>query len=245
MRVLIVSDIHANLPALQTVFQAARQAGGWDEVWCLGDAVGYGAHPNEVMDLLRAQRLRMIAGNHDLAAIGDLDTDDFNPAAASAAEWTLSVMTREHYDFLAALPSKTVIGDYTLAHGSPREPVWEYVTSSLVATVNLEHFDTPWCFVGHTHVPVIFCWNESTLHSDPLPFEPGDPYQILGHRLVMNPGSVGQPRNGDPRASFALLDTDAFEVTRYAVTYPVREAQAAIRASGLPGILADRLEVGW
>src|SRR3990170_7674184 len=156
MRCAIVSDIHGNLQAFRAVLAHAEQQGGYETVWCLGDVVGYGARPNECIDLLRGHPHLCIAGNHDWAAVGKLDLGHFNDTAAVAALWTQKVLRQDVRRYLLGLPTLREEGDVTLAHGSPREPIWEYLTSATRAAANLESFRTSCCLVGHTHIPIVF-----------------------------------------------------------------------------------------
>jgi diadenosine tetraphosphatase ApaH/serine/threonine PP2A family protein phosphatase len=243
MRALIVSDVHANLPALKAVLEDAQGRGGWDEIWCLGDTVGYGPQPNECLAELQRHQLRIIAGNHDLAATGDLSTDEFNHAAAAAAVWTRTVLTPDHRDMLRGLPLRERWGPFLLAHGSPREPVWEYITSQRVAAANFECFSEVYCLVGHTHVPVIFRSRAERVEA--LDFPVDIPYPLGDERLIVNVGSVGQPRDGEPRSSYGLYDSEAATLIRHLVSYPISETQTLIRDAGLPDSLADRLSMGW
>ncbi len=154
MRVLVISDIHANLTAFESVLADARNE--WEYVWCLGDVVGYGPDPNECVDLLKTLPHLCLAGNHDWAALGRLDIRTFNPDARKAVDWTRDTLTVDNLAYLEALPTTFVIGNYTLAHGSPREPVWEYILEPLIAALNFSHFETSYCLVGHTHQPIIY-----------------------------------------------------------------------------------------
>ena len=156
MRSLILADIHANLEAFQAVLYDANSRGPIDQLWCLGDIVGYGPNPGEVIDLLREHDHLSIAGNHDWAAIGKIDTSEFNPYARSAALWTQAQLTKEHVDYLSRLPLTLVTGIFTLAHGTPRDPIWEYLVTETAALASLEHLQTNHCLVGHSHIP-FFC----------------------------------------------------------------------------------------
>lgn len=245
MRSLILSDIHSNLPALQSVLNDAETAGDWDEIWCLGDTVGYGAQPNECFQLLRKHKLRIIAGNHDLAAAGELDTSHFNPAALAAISWTATVLSSENRDFIKSMSSAIVWEDFTLAHASPREPVWEYVTSTHVANANFDHFSTRYCLVGHTHIPQVFVWDDQLNCSHIYEFPTATSLVLGDHRMIVNPGSVGQPRSGDPRASYAILDSEKRQIRRRPVAYPIDATQRLIRDAGLPDSLAKRLDLGY
>ncbi len=242
MRILIISDIHANLTAFETVLKDAK--GEWEYVWCLGDVVGYGPDPNECVDLLRTLPHLCLAGNHDWAALGRLDIRTFNPDARKAVTWTRETLTPQNTAYLDALPTTFVIGDYTLAHGSPREPVWEYILEPLIAALNFPHFETPFCLVGHTHQPVIY-----ELIGDDGETEAIAPvYRQARHlhgRQIINPGSVGQPRDANPDAAYAILDVETHVWEHRRVAYDVASVQQRMRAHGMPERLVARLEHGW
>lgn len=242
MRILIISDIHANLTAFETVMNDAR--GDWDYVWCLGDVVGYGPDPNECVNLLRTLPHLCLAGNHDWAALNRLDIRTFNPDARKAVDWTRTTLTPDNTAWLEALPTTFVIGQYTLAHGSPREPVWEYILEPLIAALNFPHFETPYCLVGHTHQPIIYELQSEHGDTEAIPPTYRTQRQLNGHRQIINPGSVGQPRDGDPRAAYAMLDTDALTWTAQRVDYPIKVTQDKMRALRIPNRLVDRLEYG-
>jgi predicted phosphodiesterase len=246
MRVLVLSDIHANLTALETVLDDAAQT-GYDIVWCLGDTVGYGPEPDECVDMVRRLSDLTVVGNHDLAAVGAMDIDDFNPEARHAVLWTRKQLKPENLSWLSNLPSEPVTKDeFTLTHGSPRDPVWEYIQSFDTAYANLENFKTPYCLVGHTHVPALYVWREGDSSAQRLPLTPGQAIPLQGDaRIILNPGSVGQPRDNDRRASYAILDTDKaiWQVRR--VSYRIEITQAHMRAAGLPDRLINRLAFGW
>jgi diadenosine tetraphosphatase ApaH/serine/threonine PP2A family protein phosphatase len=239
MRVAVLSDIHANLPALDAVLAALGKV---DAVWQLGDVVGYGPHPDEVVARLREIGATGVRGNHDVAALGALDVEWFNPAARRAVEWTARRISPETLAWLAGLPERAELGEMTLVHGSPRDPIWEYVMTTPDARANLAALATPYCFFGHTHVAA--AWRDDGGRVEPLDPSPGSVLALDGRRLLLNPGSVGQPRDGDPRASALVLDTEARRVTWHRVAYPIAKTQADIRAAGLPGTLADRLAGG-
>lgn len=242
MKVLVLSDIHANLAALNRVLD---EAGDVDVIWCLGDVVGYGPEPNACVDRLRELRPEYwLAGNHDWAALGKLDISDFNPMARLAALWTRQQLTPENIAFLETLPARTRASEkFTLAHGSPRHPIWEYIMDVRTAAVNFAHFDTPYCLVGHTHIPAIYRQHSGRV--DVPAYILGDPIKLGDSRLIINPGGVGQPRDGDPRASYLLLDTEVLAVTYYRVAYPIQETQAKMSEAGLPARLIVRLAYGW
>jgi len=246
MRYLIISDIHANLLALET---ALKDAGEFDAIWCLGDVVGYGPDPNECVALLREHDLVCLAGNHDWAALNKLDLATFNADARMAATWTQRMLTEETQAYLRSLPSFMVKGAFTLAHGSPRQPVWEYVLDPASACANMDHFETKYCLVGHTHTPVIFEQTENPGTCVAHAAQIGEIIPLgltLGYpRLIINPGSVGQPRDSDPRAAYGLLDTQAMTWEHRRVPYPIEETQSRMRQQGLPHRLVTRLQYGW
>ena len=241
MRYLVISDIHGNLAALEAVLDDTPE---FDEVWCLGDLVGYGPSPNECIDRVRDLPHTSLAGNHDWAALGKLDLNSFNSVARTANEWTQEQLTSSSRTFLSGLPTSLQRGDFTLAHASPREPVWEYILDASTAYQNFEHFHTPYCLVGHTHVPVVFELDEGRQRCEilipPLP----EPLEFGPCRTIINPGSVGQPRDGDPRAGYALLDGYDMSWTFHRVAYPIEVTQERMEAAGLPRRLIDRLEIG-
>jgi diadenosine tetraphosphatase ApaH/serine/threonine PP2A family protein phosphatase len=243
MRCLLISDVHANLAALKTVI---RDAGEFDVIWCLGDMVGYGPDPNECIALLRQYPLVCLAGNHDWAALGKLDIRGFNVDARLANQWTQSVLESSSYEFLRGLPSLAIEQGYTLTHGSPRQPVWEYVLDPLTAELNFPVFKTPVCFVGHTHVPVSFYLPEASDDHLCEPRSPryGQPISLTVGRWIINPGSVGQPRDGIPYAAYAIVNTDEAALEHRRVEYSIVETQDRMRALKLPPRLIERLAVG-
>jgi predicted phosphodiesterase len=246
MRCLVISDIHANLAAFETVLD---DAGEFDVIWCLGDMVGYGPDPNECIERLRALPHLCIAGNHDWAVLGRVDIEDFNPDAQRASLWTREHLTPDSLAYLESLPVSLVEEEeFTLVHGSPRQPIWEYILYPSIATPNFAHFSTRFCFVGHTHAPAIFRYRQNE-HGIPTCQSVGVHYAAptpLGDaRLIINPGSVGQPRDGDARASYAILDTDTLTLEYRRIYYPVGETQARMGAANLPDRLITRLAYGW
>lgn len=246
--VLLLSDIHGNLPALDAVLEDVELHGGYEAVWVLGDSVGYGAQPNEVVERLRAlPGLSMVKGNHEAAALGEISIVDFNPVAAAAAIWTANHLDERSQGFLRQLPERVVDRSVTLCHGSPRDPIWEYLFSVHSAADNLSYFDTVGCVHGHTHVPSVFgrldehSWRTVQAHD-------GDVEELDFERWFINPGSVGQPRDGDPRASYALLrlsdGDDPTSVEFHRVEYDIAKAQNLIFDAGLPLQLGYRLSEG-
>jgi len=243
MRVLIISDIHANLTALEAVLADAK--GQWDFVWCLGDVVGYGPDPNECVDLLRTLPHLCLAGNHDWAALGRLDIRTFNSDARRAVTWTTETLRADNVDYLAALPTTFVLGSYTLVHGSPREPVWEYVLDPLIASLNFSHFETLYCLVGHTHTPVFFELLKDHGETEAITPVYNQPRLLNGHRQIINPGSVGQPRDANPMAAYALLDVDKARLEHRRAEYNIAAVQQRMHNADLPERLIHRLEHGW
>jgi diadenosine tetraphosphatase ApaH/serine/threonine PP2A family protein phosphatase len=242
MRILVLSDIHANVTAFEAVL--ADAAGDWDQLWCLGDVVGYGPDPNECVALLQEQPHVALCGNHDWASLGRVDLDIFNPIARSAIEWTRRQLTDASRTYLESLEPLRVEHPFTLAHASPREPIWEYITDARVARANMAHFDTPYCLVGHTHVPVIFYQQDSEEIDMQRPSY-GRARPLDGGRYIINPGGVGQPRDGDPRAAYAILDTDALTWEHRRVAYDVLETQSRMADHKLPAPLVARLQYGY
>jgi len=242
MRVLIISDIHGNLTALDTVLEDAKA--DYDTVWCLGDLVGYGPDPNECVERVRAlPNLVCLVGNHDKAAIGGIDINAFNIDARMAIAWTQRALTEETRDYLNNLPEREIHGHYTLVHASPRQPVWEYILDRHTAEQNFAYFNTMFCLVGHTHIPVRYI----AMDGDVVDMRPNyDELLELGpERLIINPGSVGQPRDSNPDSSYAILDFEK-QVWEYRrVPYDVLETQRRMTEQGLPSRLIARLQRGW
>lgn len=239
MRIAVLSDIHANLRALDAVLEAA---GPVDQVWHLGDVVGYGPEPDAVVDRLRDIGAVGVRGNHDAAACGGSEIEWFNPDARRAMEWTRGAIAPSTIQWLAGLPERRSIEGCELVHGSPREPLWEYVTSVPVARANLAALEAPVGLHGHTHIPVAFVEQDGRV--DVVGPVRGSRLELRGRKALVNPGSVGQPRDGDPDASFLILDPAAGAMTWHRVAYDVEGVQAAMRAVGLPPSLSARLSVG-
>jgi predicted phosphodiesterase len=240
MRILVLSDVHSNIRALDAVIEAA---GPVDGLWLLGDIVGYGPDPDAVVARLRGLRATGVRGNHDLAALGGPEIELFNDDARRAMEWTKSVIAPETRQWLATLPERRTEGDFTLVHGSPRDPTWEYITSDEVARANLRHFDTPFCLFGHTHLPTVFRQTGGSSIEMVRPRE-GSSVTLDGRRALLNPGSVGQPRDGISTASFMVLDPNVREATWGRAAYDIAGTQAAMRAVHLPQPLVSRLDNG-
>lgn len=239
MRVAVLSDIHGNLPALDAVLEALAP---FEEVWVLGDIVGYGPQPNEVVERLAGLPVTAVRGNHDAAAVGALSTEAFNDDARTAVEWTAATLTPRAQRWLNDLPERATRGDFTLVHGSPRDPTWEYLFTPALARANMSAFDTTHCLVGHTHLPLIF--RDGAGRMEMLAGDPEHPWNLDERRVILNPGSVGQPRDGDPRACGMLLDTALSTATWHRVPYPIETVQARMRAVELPSRLIERLTHG-
>jgi len=239
MRIAVLSDIHANIVALDAVLDASRPV---DAIWHLGDVVGYGPDPDAVVDRLREVGAVGVRGNHDTAALGGPEIDWFNPDARAAMEWTRSRITRRTRSWLAELPVQRVEGDCTLVHGSPRDPLWEYVTSRSIASASLDILATRIGLHGHTHVPIAWSARDGRITSV-IPAE-ARKLPVTSERALINPGSVGQPRDGLTSASWLELDTDTWTVTWRRVAYDVPEVQSRMRSAGLPRRLIDRLDHG-
>jgi predicted phosphodiesterase len=239
MRLAVLSDIHANLAALDAV---CDELGMVDEVWVLGDIVGYGPQPNEVIRRLQELGVRAVTGNHDGAAIGMVDASWFNPDAQAAIQWTATVLDENARAYLAALPEVRRDGELTAVHGSPREPIWEYITDATIAAANMTAFETRHCLYGHTHQPVIY--RSDGIHMTVVPATTASPIALDARRALINPGSVGQPRDGNRDASYLILDTEAGEAEFHRVRYDVGLTQRLMREAGLPRWLVERLAIG-
>jgi len=243
MRVLLVSDVHGNLAALEAVLRAAPPV---DALWNLGDTVGYGPRPAACLALMRDHRAApMLAGNHDLAAVGRLDLAEFNTAARIAARWTGAQLDVGEREALGRLPSLTTTGGFTLAHGSPRGPVWEYVLDAATATAQFAHFETRVCFIGHSHVALRATLAEGETRAMLARLRPGETVDLSRDRHLLNPGSVGQPRDHDPRAAFAIVDTEQGTFVAYRVPYDIATTQRQMAEAALPASLIERLAHGF
>ncbi|MBU1672232.1 MAG: metallophosphatase family protein [Actinobacteria bacterium] len=245
-RIAVVGDVHGNLPALEAVIASAGEVDAW---WCIGDTLGYGPCPLECVRRLRSLGATAVAGNHDLGCTGGIDLEHFNAAARAACIWTMSLLDEESSSYVASLPLREAVRDVLLVHGSPRDPVWEYVVSPRAALGNLEAFGEPVCFNGHSHVPVVFSWprNGGTGGAGLSMEQPsGDARFTLepSRRYLINAGSVGQPRDRDPRACFAVYSEEDREVSYHRVEYDIGATREKMREAGLPPFLSERLEMG-
>jgi diadenosine tetraphosphatase ApaH/serine/threonine PP2A family protein phosphatase len=243
VRVAVISDVHANLYALEAVLGEIDREPP-DAVWCLGDTVGYGPRPNECCDLVRERADRVLIGNHDLVALGSADValNEFNPEAAAASVWTSEQLSEQSRSFLEGLEPSAEIDGVQLFHGSPRDPVWEYVLTEEVAVESLTMTTAPLVLVGHTHVATALVLDGDKLQGGVAP--EGFEASLEQGRWLLNPGSVGQPRDGNPDAAFLELDFAAKRARFRRVPYPVGRTQEEIRERGLPDPLAERLAHG-
>jgi diadenosine tetraphosphatase ApaH/serine/threonine PP2A family protein phosphatase len=242
VRVAVFSDVHGNLHALEAVLSSLA-AESPDEVWCLGDVVGYGPRPNRCCALVAERADLCLIGNHDLAILGRIDLDEFMAEAAESARWTASVLEDSSRAFLEPLSSSASSESVGLYHASPRDPVWEYVLTPQVVVASLYEAEEPIVLVGHSHVALAFGLDESLLSGGLAP--DGTEFVLAeGARSLLNPGSVGQPRDGDPRAAWMLLDLERRTASFRREPYPVEKTQAELRERGLPEALAERLEQG-
>lgn len=241
MHCLIVSDIHANRVAFDAVLEDAPV---FDEIWCLGDLVGYGPEPNACIERLQEFPHVCVLGNHDQAALGRLDLRAFNLDARLANTWTQRRLTPKAREYLEQLPMAIVRDQFHLVHGSPREPLWEYLLEAYTAYANFAYFSTSVCLVGHSHIPLLFRMDGVGQHCELMVRQPGQRVELSPNRAIANPGSVGQPRDGDARASYAILDTDAMTWEWHRVRYTISMVQDRMREFDFPRRLVERLAVG-
>jgi len=267
MRCAILGDIHANLTALEAVIRDAESRHDMDEVWCLGDIVDYGPDPHECIELVRHYSPVCIAGNHDWGAVGKMDLVFFPPRIAVVTRWTAAQLTDEDRDYLARLPLTLEKEDFTLVHGSPRDPIWEYILTTIEAEENLRFFKTRYCLHGHSHVPLVFecdsrrmecnlteigreyreksVANRANLSQLALENRPRETVIKLGEkRLYINPGGVGQPRDSDPRACYAVYDSELKTIIFHRVEYDVAATQRRMVDKDMPEWLIERLAEG-
>jgi len=249
MRYAVLSDIHANLEALTAALDAMASE-RIDRYLCLGDVVGYGADPAECLERLRGCGAVMVGGNHDLACVGKLDLGWFNETARAAVVWTRDRLSFTELDCLRRLPLTETVDSCTLVHGTLRHPErFEYLVDMAQAVDMMTFCRTPICLVGHTHVPCLFEFNRLERRMTRVLTSGAELADVAlqpegSMRYVINPGSIGQPRDGDPRASIGVIDTERNRLTLHRVPYDVASAQRKIRDAGLPGFLADRLAIG-
>jgi predicted phosphodiesterase len=242
MRIAICSDIHGNRHAFEAVI-AAAEADGAEELWCLGDLVGYGAEPDACVALAARHAAVCLAGNHDLAVVDVLSLEDFSRGAALAAEWTRDVISDQTREYLLSLKPQGSAEGIGLFHASPRDPIWEYVLAPLAAELCFDATDFRVSCIGHSHVALSF-WRGDGLPTTGTTRRDGEEVDLSSGEWLINPGSTGQPRDGEPRAAWLALDTDARTATWRRASYDIAGAQAAIRAARLPDSLAERLQYG-
>jgi diadenosine tetraphosphatase ApaH/serine/threonine PP2A family protein phosphatase len=245
VRIAAITDVHANLPALESVLEAI-DAAEVEEIWCLGDVLGYGVEPDACADLVRERCDVCLAGNHDMAVLGALDIASFSEAAAEAVGWTRGNVAERTLEFLRELEPQGERAGIALFHASPRDPVWEYVLSSEQADAGMDANPNRIALIGHSHVALFFTRPEGDGEGETRGAQASDGALLdLGRGgWLVNPGSVGQPRDGDPRAAWLELDTEAETACFHRVPYEIERAAAPIAAAGLPGRLADRLYAG-
>jgi len=241
MRVGVISDIHGNAAALETVLEALEDE-RLDAVWCLGDLVGYGPEPNRCCELVAHRADLSLVGNHDLGVLGTIPLDEFSPDAAAAARWTETVLTDYSRSYLESLRPEARVDGAEFFRASPRDPVGDYVLSEPVARESLEMTEAPVIMVGHSHVPLAMLLENGRANGGLAPG--GHEADLARGRWLLNPGSVGQPRDNDPRAAFLILDFEENRATFMRAEYPVERTQSEIRAQGLPETLAQRLALG-
>lgn len=246
MRVLVLSDIHGNLVALNAVLKAAKEI-GYDTVFCLGDLVGYGPKPDECVTRIRElPSVSCVMGNHDAAVSGYISIDSFNQDAQQSVHWGIDHVSAGNLQYLNHLPDLLVQDGCTIVHGSPRNPIWEYILDSYTARMNYEFFETQFCFIGHSHQPIVFRYRQmdGILPNWYIPIN-GEIFEFSNERVIMNPGSVGQPRDRDPRASFGMFDMENLTWTVHRVSYNIEKVQSQIQNAELPERNALRLTEGW
>jgi diadenosine tetraphosphatase ApaH/serine/threonine PP2A family protein phosphatase len=240
MRVAVISDVHANYHALRAVLGQIDDA-GVDALWCLGDTVGYGPRPNECCETVEERAVQCLVGNHDLVVLGELALSDFNDEAAVAAVWTSQILTEASRAFLAPLKPLAELDGVDLFHASARDPIWEYVLTEEAARATLELSAASLVLVGHSHVALALTLDGQEVGGGLAP--EGSEVDLSG-RWLLNPGSVGQPRDGDPRAAWLLLDLERRFAAFHRVAYSIEKTQSEMRERGLPAALAARLERG-
>lgn len=237
----IIADIHANLEAFQAVLQALRPV---DRIVCLGDVVGYGPNPNECIALMQENNIPSVAGNHDRVAIGEMSPEWFNENARHAIEWTARQLTADIESYLKSLPLNLAYPDFEIVHGSLRNPLEEYITNLGEAAATIELMVKPLCFVGHSHQPIYVGLKASGTYDGRETRKDDKIYTHNYIKTLINPGSVGQPRDGDPRASFGIYDSEKKEFTLYRIEYNISTVQEKMLTAGLPQPLIDRLQYG-
>ncbi|MBS61087.1 MAG: phosphatase [Anaerolineaceae bacterium] len=241
MRILVIADIHANLHALEAVLKDAKNT--YDVVWCLGDLVGYGPYPNKCLQIVGSlPEYICISGNHDYAAVAKMDLSTFNPIAYQALHWTQNTLTTESYDFLEKIESTVYTNSVTLTHGSPNNPLWEYITDTDIANQNFPNIRGKLCLVGHTHIPSVF--SHDGIQCNEIRISNTQPINLLERQYILNPGSVGQPRDQNPLAAYGILDLAELTWQQRRVSYDIRATQDQMTIKQLPEELIIRLSFG-
>ena len=242
MRALILSDIHSNLEAFRAVIDDANSRGGFDVLWCLGDLVGYGPDPVACLKLVRSHSFLAVAGNHDYAAVGKMSVDAFNYAAKAAANWTTSQLSQDEVEFLSGLPLVAKNEPFTMVHGSLRDPLEEYLLDADSAEASLKLLASRFLLVGHSHFPFLCLESQGTPQF--VEFTEDAVLSLTDERWIINPGSVGQPRDRDPRSSYAIYDDQGMTIQRLRVEYDIEGTQDKMREAHLPDYLIERLKFG-
>jgi len=242
MRILVLSDVHANYTALEAVLEAAGRV---DAVWCLGDLIGYGPDPNQCVNAIRSlPNLTCVLGNHDAAALYRIDLTAFNYDARISLKWMIGTLTEANKAFLESIPNTAVQYDCFLVHGSPRNPIWEYIVDVYTAWSNFGEFTQKTCIIGHSHIPLAFIHNQTENSVTARALVAGDTL-LTNNRVILNPGSVGQPRDHDPRAAYAIYYPETGRWESYRVEYDIKSVQQRILNAGLPEHHALRLTEGY
>lgn len=242
MRIALLSDVHSNLAALDAVLAHAIGE-RYEAVWHMGDLVGYGPDPDAVVARMIAEGARCVMGNHDAAAVGTIGIEAFNGPAAEAAQWTMSTITDASRAYLSALPQMEEDGLFTRVHGTASDPIWEYLSTYEAALRHFAAVQTQYSVVGHTHLPLVVRELDDGGLDASTP-EDGELVELGEGRVCVNPGGVGQPRDGDPRSAYALLDTADGSVTFHRVSYDIAQTQARMHERSLPPMLIERLARG-
>ena len=241
MKYGMISDIHSNLEAFNVVLEAIKVT---DKIICLGDLVGYGPDPNECVETLKSMSIPVVAGNHDKATTGEMDISWFNRDAADAIKWTQAEIKETNLEFLKSLPLSLDLEGFQIVHGSLREPLEEYITSIFEAMPTFELMKKPLLYVGHSHVPLCIVMKKDGSF-DGWVLGDGDIVKLKEFKkVIINPGGIGQPRDGDPRASYGIYDTDENEFSLFRVPYDIEKVQEKMKKAGLPVPLIERLAFG-
>lgn len=240
MKIAIISDIHGNYDALESVLENIDTQGNVEKIYCLGDLIGYGAQPNECVEKIREIGCDTVAGNHDFASVGKLSFEFFNTFAKQSAMWTRDTLTDENIEWIKGLEYLKILDSVTLVHGTPFSPeMFHYISTLNDAQVSFEEMKTDICFVGHSHVPIVF------FDTNPISYVVKDEIRVTSEeKTIVNVGSVGQPRDENPKACYALFDSEEMVIKLVRVSYDIESAVSKILEAGLPEILGARLKEG-